>query len=89
MALKNSAFVFVRKTSNDRRGRPNLRTDMKRVTNLKSLGFTWKKWQVYWEFPQVFDPHVSAIIRFVVDGAAKLVLVSVAVETNDSPEPTL
>ena len=46
--------VFVQKTSNYSRGRPNLRIDMNQVANLKSLGFTWKKLQIYWESPQVF-----------------------------------
>ena len=35
--------VFVQKTSNYSRGRPNLRIQMNQVANLKSLGFTWKK----------------------------------------------
>ena len=43
MAQSNSAFVFVCKISNNSHGRPNLKIDMKQVTNLKSLGFTWKK----------------------------------------------
>ena len=43
MAQNNSVFDFVWKTSNDSAGKPNLRTDMNQVTNLKSLGFTWKK----------------------------------------------
>ena len=42
MAQNNSVFVFVRKTSNNNWGRPNVRTDMNQVTNLKSLGLTWK-----------------------------------------------
>ena len=42
MAHNNSVFVFVRKTSNDSCGRPNLRIDMNQVTNLKSLGFASK-----------------------------------------------
>ena len=43
MVQSNSVFVFVRKTSNDSRGRPSLRTDMNQVTNLESLGFNWEK----------------------------------------------
>ena len=31
---------MLEKTSNDSRGRPKLRIDMKNATNLKSLGFT-------------------------------------------------
>ena len=42
----------------------------------------------YWESPQV-DPHISAIVRFVVDGIAKLICVSVVVEAVDSPAPNL
>ena len=38
---------------------------------------------------QVFDPHISAIFRFVVDCVAKLVLVSIVAEADDSPTPTL
>ena len=40
---------------------------------------------VFWESPQVFDDHVSAIARFVVDGVAKRVFVSLVVEADDSP----
>ena len=43
MVQNNSVFVFVWKTSNDSRGRPNLRVNMNQVTNIKSLRFTWKK----------------------------------------------
>ena len=43
MTQNNSVFIFVQKTSNDSRGRPNLRIDMNQVTNLKSLGFTRRK----------------------------------------------
>ena len=39
-----------------------------------------QKTQIYWESPQVFDSHIFAIVRFVVDGFAKLVFVSVVVE---------
>ena len=62
---------------------------MNQVTNLKSMGFTWKKQQIYWESPQVFDPHIPAIFLFVVDGVAKLVFVSVAVVADDLPVPNL
>ena len=64
MLQNNSVIVFVWKTSNNSRGRPNVKIDMNQATNLKSLGFTWKKKQIYWESPQVFDPHVSTIVRF-------------------------
>ena len=89
MAQNNSVFVFVRKTSSDSRERPNLRISMKQVTNLKPLGFTWEKYQIYWESPEVFDPHVSAIARFVVHNVANLVFVSVVLEADDSLAPTL
>ena len=89
MAQNNSVFVFVRKTLSNSRRRPNSRIDMNQVTNLKSRIFIWKKYKIYWESPQVFDLHISAIVRFVVDGFAKLVFVSVALEADDSPAPTL
>ena len=41
--LKIAQVFFVRKTSNDSRGRPYLRIDISQVTNLKSMDFTWKK----------------------------------------------
>ena len=41
MAPNNSLSVW--KTSNQTRGRSNLRNDMKQVTNLKSLGFTGER----------------------------------------------
>ena len=41
--LEITHFVFVWKTSNNTRGRPNLRINMNQVTNLESLDFTWKK----------------------------------------------
>ena len=73
MAQNNPVLVFVCQTSNDNHGRLNLRIGMNQVTNLKLLGFTWNKKQIYWEPPQVFDPHIPAIAQFVVDGVAKLV----------------
>ena len=39
--------------------------------------------------PQVFDPHISAIVRFVVDGVTNLVFASLVVKGDDSPVPTL
>ena len=89
MAQINSVLPFLRKTSSDSRRRPSLRIDMKQVTYLKSLSFIWKKQKIYWESPQVFDPHISAIVRFVVDGFAKLIFASVVVEVVDSHAPTL
>ena len=89
MGQNNSAFIFFRKTSSKSRGRPNLRADMSQVTNLKSLRFTWKKKQIYWESPQVFYPHISAIFHFVVGGVVKVIFVSVVVEADDSPASTL
>ena len=90
MAQNNFAFVFVQKTSNNSCERPNLRIDMNQVTNLKSLGFTWQKIpNLLGGVSTSFDPHISAIVRFVVDGFADLVFVSVVVEADDSPAPTL
>ena len=89
MAQINSVFPFLRKTSSDSRGRPSLRIDMKQVTYLKSLSFIWKKQKIYWESPQVFDPHISGIVGFVVDGFAKLIFASVVVEVVDSHAPNL
>ena len=82
MAQNNSVFDFVWKTSNDSRGRPNLRINMNEVTDLKSWGFTRKMQQIYFDFLQVFYPPISAIVRFVVDGVARLVFVSVVVEAD-------
>ena len=62
---------------------------MSQVTNLKSVGFTWKKIVNLLGSPQVFHPHISAIFDLVVDGVAELVFVSVVVEADDSPAPTL
>ena len=95
MAQNNSLFVW--KTSNYSRGRSNLRNDMKKVTNLKSLGFTRKKiaklLRVIADFSGLFDvafdPHISSIIRFVVDRVAKLVLFESVAEADDSPAPPL
>ena len=87
MAPNNSLFIW--KTSNYSRGRSNLRNDIKQVTNLKSLGFTRERIaKLLGLFPEVvlcdidfsgffdvaFDPHISSIVRFVVDRVAKLVL---------------
>ena len=82
----------------------NLRNDMNQVTNLKLLGFTWKRIaNLLGVFPEVFlcdidfrgfsqvafDPHVSSIVRFVVYRIAKLVLFVSVAEADDSPAPTL
>ena len=40
-------------------------------------------------FDVAFDPHISSIVRFVVDHVAKLVLFVSVAETDDSPTPTL
>ena len=101
MAQNNSLFVW--KTSNYSRGRSNLRNDMNQVTNLKSLGFT-REWiaNLLGVFPEIvlcnidfsgffdvaFDPHISSIVRFVVDRVAKLVLFVSVAEADDSPAPT-
>ena len=89
MAQNNSVIVFVRKTSNDSLGRPNLKIDTNQVTNLKSLGFYMKKKQIYLESPEIFDPHISAVVRIVVDSVAKLIFVSIVVKTDDLPASTL
>ena len=102
MAQNNSLFVW--KVSNYSRGRSNLRNAMKKVTNLKSLGFTQKRiaklLKVFSEvvlcdidfsgfFHFAFDPHISSIVGFVVDRVAKLVLFVSVAEADDSPAPTL
>ena len=88
MAQNNLVFGFVWKTFNGSRGRRNLRIEMNQVTNLKSE-FYMEVHTNYWESPQVFDPYISAIVRFVVDGIAELVYVSGVVEADDLPAPTL
>ena len=82
----------------------DLRNDINQVTNLKSLGFTRERIaNLLGVFPEVvlcgidfsgffdvaFDPHISSIVRFVVDRVAKLVLFGSVVEADDSPAPTL
>ena len=77
---------------------------MNQVTNLKSLGFTWERIvNVVGVFPEVvlcninfcgffevaFHPHISSIVRFVVDHVANLVLFLSVAEADDSPAPTL
>ena len=62
---------------------------MNQVANLKSLSFTWNRIaSLLGVFPEVilydidfrgffdvaFDPHISSIVRFVVDRVAKLIL---------------
>ena len=101
MAQNNSIFVW--KASNDSRGRSNLRNDMNQVTNLKSLGFTRERIaNLLGVFPEVvlcdidfrgffdvaFDPHISSIIRFVVDRIVKLILFVSVAEADDSPALT-
>ena len=81
-----------------------MRNDIKQVTNLKSLGFTRERIaKLLGVFPEVvlcdidfsgffdvaFDPHISSIVRFVVDRVAKLVLFVSDAEADDSPAPTL
>ena len=102
MAQNNSLFVW--KTSNDSRGRSNLRNYMNQVTNLKSLGFTRERIaNLLGVFPEVvlcdldfsgffdvaFDPHISSIVRVVVERVAKLVLFVSVAEVDDSPAPAL
>ena len=40
-------------------------------------------------FDVAFDPHISSIVRFVVDRVAKLVLFVSLAEADYSPVPTL
>ena len=102
MAQNNSIFVW--KTSNYSRERSNLRNDMKQVANLKLLGFTRERIgkllgvvpdvvlcdiDLCGFFDAAFDPHISSIVRFVVDHVAKLVLFVSVAEADDSPAPTL
>ena len=102
MAQNDSLFVW--KTSNYSHGRSNLRNDMKQVTNLKSLGFSTQErianlLGVFCEvvlcdidfsgfYDVAFDPHISSIVRFVVDHVAKLLLFVSVAEADDSPAPT-
>ena len=77
---------------------------MNQVTNLKSLGFTWERIEnLLGVFPRVvlcdidfsgffdvaFNPHISSIVRFVVDCVAKLVLFVSVAEADHSPAATL
>ena len=77
---------------------------MNQATNLQSLGFTQERIaNLLGVFPEVvlcdidfrgffdvaFDPHISSIVRFVVDRVAKLVLFVSVAEADDSPAPTL
>ena len=102
MAQNNSLFVW--KTSNYSRGRSNLRNDMNQVTNLKSLCFTQERIaNLLGVFPEVvlcdidfsgffdvaFDPHISSIVRFVVDRVVKLILLVSVAEADDSSAPTI
>ena len=73
------------------------------VTNLKPLGFTRERIAnllgVFAEvvlcnidfrgfFDVAFDPNIFSIVRFVVDGVAKLVLFVSVAEADDSLAPT-
>ena len=40
-------------------------------------------------FDVAFDPHISSIVRYVVDRIAKLALFVSVAEADDSPAPTL
>ena len=77
---------------------------LNQITNLKSLGFTRERIaNLLGVFPEVvlcdvdfsgffddaFDPHISSIVRFLVDRVAKLVLFVSVAEAGDSPAPTL
>ena len=88
--LKVTQF-FVRKTLNDGRGRPNLRTDMNQVTNLKSLDFTWKKVAkllvVSMEFSR--SPYFCNYPFCGRMCCKTSICISCCVEANDSPAPEL
>ena len=77
---------------------------MNQVTNLKSLGFIWKRiTSLLGVFPEVVscdidfldffdvasDPHISSIVRFMVESVAKLVLFASVAEADDLPAPNL
>ena len=77
--------LYVWKTLNYGPGRQNLRNDMNQVKNLKSLGFIWKRIaNLLGVLPDVvlcdidfcgfcgiiFDPHISSVVRFVLDRVA-------------------
>ena len=67
----NSVFDFdlVWKTSMFKRQSWKTKLEhMNQVINLKSLGFTWRKNSKLTggESPQIFDPHIAAIVHFVV-----------------------
>ena len=97
--------VFVQKTSNYSRGRSNLRTDMTQITNLKSLGFTWKK--IGGVFTWSFSPGCLMLHRlpwflwycfwsafffnplFVGRPCCKTSTICISCWSNDSPTPTL
>ena len=66
--------LFVWKTSNYSRGRSNLR-----LCDTDFSGF----------FDVAFDPHISSIIRLVVDRVAKLVFFVSVAEVDNSLAPTL
>ena len=66
--------LFVWKTSNYSRGRSNLR-----LCDTYFSGF----------FDVAFDPHISSIVRLVVDHVAKLVFFVPVAEVDNSPTPTL
>ena len=100
--LKRTHFLYG-KTSKYSRGRSNLRNNMNQVPNLNSC-FTWKRIANFLGvFPEVvlcdidfrgffdvaFDPHISSIIRFVVDRIVKLILFVLVAAADDSPALTL
>ena len=77
---------------------------LNQVTNLKSLGFTRDRIaNLLGVFPEVvlydidfggffddaFDPHISSVVRFLVDRVSKLMLFVSVTEADDSPAPSL
>ena len=90
MTQNNSGFVFARKTSNDNRGRSNLRIDMNQETNLKSLGFKWKKILVVQGVSTSFWSPYFCNRPFCGRRCCKTsICISCCREAGDSPVPTL
>ena len=84
MAQNNSVFVFCLKNFKQQSWKTKLKNYMKQVK-------IWNHWvshgikqQVSWESPQVlWYSHISATVSFVVDGVAKLIIISVVIEIED------
>ena len=88
MAQNNSVFFFRKFQTTVVEGQTQELTQTCNKSEI-TVFYMEKKQQIYWESLQVFDPHISGIVRFVVYGVAKLVLVSVVVEADNFPAPAL